>query len=302
MDWDDLRYFLALARTTTVRGAGARLGVSHATVGRRVEALEARLGARLFERTPEGFALTDAGERALTTATALEADVAALERSVLGADERLEGPVRITVWDGAVCDLFLPALTELLTAHPGITLEVSADPRSVNLNLREADIALRVLAAGASPPEHLLGRRVAPLGVASYVGRAHARRLDPDLGSEGARWLAYEDRAMTTALVAASSHPHLPPWGNFRDLEVLASAARAGLGLVMLPCYLGDADPALVRLTRPDRHEPADVWLLSHPDLRATARLQAVRARLRDALLAAADRLRGVGSDEVAQE
>lgn len=293
MDWDDLRYFLALARAKTVRGAGAALGVSHATVSRRVEALEERLGARLFERSASGFGLTEAGEAALATAAALEAGVAELERGVLGVDGRLEGPVRITTWDAAVADLVLPALSALIAENPGITLELSADPRPVNLNLREADIALRVLAAGASPPEHLLGRRLTPMAMASYVGRDHADRLDPDRGGAGARWLAFDDRALTARIVAASSHPHLPLWGAFRDLPVLAAAARAGLGLAMLPCYVGDADPGLVRLTRPDLHEPAEVWLLSHPDLRATARLRAVRACLRDAFAAASDRLRG---------
>lgn len=302
MDWDDLRYFLALARTKTVRGAGATLGVSHATVSRRVEALESRLGARLFERTPEGFALTDAGERALAAATALESGVASLERGVLGADERLAGPVRITAWDGAVCSLIMPALAELVHAHPGITLEVSADPRPLNLDLREADIALRVLAAGASPPDHLLGRNLAPLAVASYVGRAHAHALDPERGGGQPRWLAYEDRAGIAALVGSSSYPHLPLWGSFRDLDVMAAAARAGLGLAILPCYFADNDPTLVRLTRPDLRAPGDVWMLSHPDLRATARLQAVRARLRDAMEGCADRFRGALPADAVQE
>lgn len=293
MDWDDLRYFLALARTKTVRGAGAALGVSHATVSRRVEGLEDRLGARLFERTAAGFVLTDAGEAALAAASALEVGVADLERGVLGVDERLEGPVRITAWDAAVCDLVLPALAALVAAHPGIVLDVSADPRPVNLSLREADIALRVLAAGASPPEHLIGRRLTPMAMASYVGRDHAERLDPDRGGANARWLGYDDLALATRLVAASSHSHLPLWGSFRDLPVIAAAARAGLGLAMIPCYAGDADPGLVRLLRPDLHEPAEIWLLSHPDLRATARVQAVRACLRAAVTAAADRFRG---------
>lgn len=301
MDWDELRYFLALARAKTVRGAGTALGVSHATVSRRVEALEVRLGARLFERTPEGFALTDAGERALAAATALESNVAAFERSVVGADERLAGPVRITAWDGAVCSLILPALAELVQAHPGITLEVSADPRPLNLDLREADIALRVLAAGASPPSHLLGRNLAPLAVASYVGRAYAHTLDPERGGQ-ARWLAYEDRAGIAALVASSSYPHLPLWGSFRDLEVMAAAARVGLGLAILPCYVADNDPTLVRLARPDLRAPGDVWMLSHPDLRANARLQAVRGKLRDAIRGCVDRFRGALPADVVQD
>jgi DNA-binding transcriptional LysR family regulator len=293
MDWDDLRYFLALARSATVRGAGAQLGVSHATISRRVEALEARLGARLFERTADGFVLTDAGERAFTTATGVEAGVAALERGVLGADERLAGPVRVTAWDAPICELVMPALVELIHQHPGIELEIGAEPRFVNLDLREADIALRVLSTGASPPEHLLGRRLTPMATASYVGRDHVDRLDPERGGSGGRWLAYEDRAFTASIVAASSYPHLPLWGGFRDLVVAAAAARAGAGIVMLPCYVGDHDPGLVRLTLADLRTPAEVWLLSHPDLRATARLQAVRACLRDAIAGISDLLRG---------
>jgi len=283
-DWDDLRFFLALARSGSVRGAGAALGVSHSTVARRVEAFEVRLGARLFDRSRDGYQLTDAGARMVPDAEAIEARLAQLERGVLGADTRFEGPVHLTCWDSVAAELLLPCLMAFTERYPKVELRVTADTRSVNLSLREADVALRVLGPGMQPPEHLMGRKLVPMALASYVAVAHAGRLDPDAAGGCSRWLGYEDPAPQVAAIATSAHPDLPVWGSFDSLELMAAAVRAGLGMGMLPCYIGDRDPLLQRVQRPDVRPMADVWLLSHPDLRTTARLRALRACVQEAM------------------
>lgn len=277
MDWDDVRHFLALARSGSVRAAGSQLGVSHSTVARRVEGLEARLGVKLFDRHRDGYLLTTAGHEMVAGAERVEREMAALERGLAGQDARLAGPVRVTCTDPFMAKMVLAALLPLCAEQPGIELELDVDAKNLDLSKREADIAVRALGVNASPPEHLLGRRIAPICVASYVATAHAERLDPEKGGREARWLGSNLRRVVEDLAAASSYPELPVWGSFETMEIMIAAARAGLGLVMLPTYACDPDPALSRLAKPDVRHLADFWLLSHGDLRENARLRRAR-------------------------
>jgi DNA-binding transcriptional LysR family regulator len=284
MDWDDVRHFLALARTGSVRAAGASLAVSHSTVARRVETLETRLGVKLFDRNREGYLLTAAGQDMLAGAERVEREMAALERGLAGQDARLEGRVRVTCTDPYVGRILLSALGGLCTEHPGLELELDVDDAYLDLSKREADIAVRAIVAGGTPPEHLLGRRLVPIVVASYVGVAHAARLDPERGGVHVRWLGSDMPKVVERLVAGSSYPELPIWGAFEALDLMSDAARMGLGLVMLPTYVGDADRGLQRLARPDVRHMADFWLLTHGDLRDNARLRVAREQIAAAL------------------
>lgn len=284
MDWDDVRHFLALARTESVRAAGASLGVSHSTVARRVETLETRLGVKLFDRHRDGYLLTDAGKDMLAGAERVEREIAALERGLAGQDARLEGRVRVTCTDAYVGKILLSALAGLCTQHLGLELELHTDEANLDLSKREADIAVRAIVAGGSPPEHLIGRRVVPIVLASYVGAAHAARLDPERGGGRVRWLGSNMPKLAERLVAASTYPKLPIWGAFASMEMMTHAAHAGLGLAMLPTYVGDADPELQRLAKPDVRHMADFWLLTHRDLRDNARLRVARERITAAL------------------
>jgi DNA-binding transcriptional LysR family regulator len=284
VDWDDVRHFLALARLRSVRAAGTSLGVSHSTVTRRVDALECRLGARLFDRSRDGFTLTDVGRQILPEAEHIEAQMSALERRVVGKDEALAGSVAVTCCDPFVAAIVLAGLRGFCAEHPEIELSFNSDSRPFDLAKREADIAIRALALGATPPESLIGREVAPLVLASYVATAHATELDPDRPGTSARWIGFDDPKIMRELVETSSYPHLPAWGAFSSLELLVQAAREGLGIVMLPTYVGDGDPSLGRLASPDLRHLANLWLLSHPDLRNNARIRATRAAVARAL------------------
>jgi len=275
MDWNDVRHFLALARLGSVRAAGASLGVSHSTVARRVDALEGELGVRLFDRHRDGYLLTDAGRDVLPRAERIEREMAALERGIVGRDERLEGPVRVTVCDPWVSSFLVPELAALADANPGLRVELGIDSRKLDLSKREADIAVRALGVGSLPPEHLLGRTLAPLHMASYVAVEHAARRAPE-GTEP-RWIGFDDPRMMKMMVDASSYPELEVWGAFGTLTCMVQAAHAGVGIAMLPTYVGDPDPKLRRLAQPDLRHMADLWLLSHPDLRDNARLALAR-------------------------
>jgi DNA-binding transcriptional LysR family regulator len=285
VDWDDVRHFLALARTGSVRAGGSLLGVSHSTVARRVEALEQRLGVRLFDRHRDGYLLTDAGREMVAGAERVEREMAALERGLAGQDARLEGPVRVTCTDPFIAKILLRVLGPLCEGHPGIELELDADAKYLDLSKREADVALRALVPAATPPEHLIGRRLVPITLCNYSGTAHAAELDPEQSARPVRWLGSNLSKITEELAASSSYPELPIWGTFPSMEVMAEAARAGLGIVMLPTYAGDPDPGLTRLPKPDLRHVADFWLLSHRDLRDNARLRAARDAIATGLL-----------------
>lgn len=292
MDWDDVRHFLALARTGSVRAAGASLRVSHSTVARRVEALELRLGVKLFDRHRDGYVLTGAGAEMVTGAERVERELAALERGLAGQDARLEGPVRVTCTDAFMARLLVRALAGLCALHPGIEIELEVNPKYVDLSRRDADIAVRALLAGASPPEHLIGRRIAPITLCNYVATAHAATLDPTQARANVRWLGSDIKAVSQ-LIASSSYPELPSWGAFDSMDIQLEAALVGLGIVMLPTYVGDAEPRLSRLPKPDLRHVADFWLLGHRDLRDNARLRTARACITAALKEAAPLFRG---------
>ena len=293
MDWNDVRYFLALARTGSVRAAGSKLGVSHSTVARRVEALEERLAARLFDRSRDGFALTEAGTRMLARAECVETEMASLERDIVGQDERLAGSVSLTCCDEFVSAMLLEDMRKFCGSYPDIELAIITDTRPFDLSKREADIAVRVKAINDEPAGHLLGRKVVPLVMASYVAVAHEERCDPEIVGNDTRWIAFEERRQVELLIAASSYPDVPAWGAMSSLSVLVQSARSGHGIVMLPCYVGDAEPELRRLAQPDLRHVADLWVLSHPDLRDNARLMATRQCVYDALKARDPLFRG---------
>jgi DNA-binding transcriptional LysR family regulator len=280
MDWNDIRYFLALARLGSVRSAGASLGVSHSTVARRIEALEAQLAARLFDRNRDGYTLTEAGQQMRPGAERIEREMSSLERGLVGQDERLSGVISITCCDNYIAGLLLRILKPLCHSYPEIELHLTTDSRLFDLSKREADLAIRALSVEAQPPEHLIGVKLAPLKLANYVATAHAPRLDPDCVGAAPRWASFEDRALQEQMIETSSYPNLSAWGAFSALELLVRAAREGVGLVMLPTYVGDTEPALRRLAHPDLRHVGDLWLLSHPDLRDNARFRVARTRL----------------------
>jgi DNA-binding transcriptional LysR family regulator len=291
VDWEDLHFFLVLAQRGAVRPAGLALGVSHTTVARRVEALEETLATRLFDRHRDGFVLTEDGRQLMATASRIAEEVARVSRDLSGRDGRLEGLVRITCGDEFMAAWILEALTPWCGAHPGVDLCIHTDFRLFDLAKGEADLALRVVATGARPPDHLVGTVVAPLTVANYVATEHAARLSP--GQPQARWLGFTDPRPARALLISGSYPDLPVWGAFSTLDLVVRAVRAGLGLAMLPTYVADPDPLLQRLPQADLRTVADIWLLHHPDLRGNARVRGARAELKAAFSRNAGLFRG---------
>ncbi len=273
MDWDDLRFFLAAARSKTLSGAAKQLGVNQTTVTRRLESLEHELGVRLFDRTPSGIVTTQAGADILRVAERVEDDVATLERQALGRDARLSGELRVTTVD--MIALFEAELFESFARrYPGIALELSIGDLTRNLTRREADVAIRWTAA---PPEHLVGHRVVRAEYALYGAASLLEGFPRGTALHDYPWLAW-DPAADARVTTAWMRQHVPQANivcRFDMAVAMYAAVRAGMGVSFLPCAYADPDPALKRLRAVEPGFEIDIWLLTHPDLRSTARIRA---------------------------
>jgi DNA-binding transcriptional LysR family regulator len=290
MDWDNLRVFMALAREQTVRAAATALGVSHSTVSRRLEAFERELGVRLFERQPDGFVLTPVGEDTLQTAERLEESIDGLQRRVRGQDASLHGDLRVTMPDLLAAKLLMPDLVAFGERYPDINLEVAISYTTFDLARREADVAIRIT---RDPPEQLIGRKVITFARTAYASRDYLARHDPQHQPESVTWIGWDDSTRHPRWVRATAIPNAPVRGRMNNAMVQLAACKAGMGLAMLPCFMGDSEPELARVP-PGRPEPAwDIWILTHEDLRATARVRAFMDTMAEAFHRHRDLLEG---------
>lgn len=269
-DWDDLRIFLAVARAGSVRAAALASASSRSTVLRRIGALERRLSARLFERLPEGYFLTPAGEELLGHAAAMEGQALAAVRRVDGRDAALGGRLRVSLPPPLASHVLMPVLAAFRAAHPAISLEVLPSFESPDLARREAEVDIRIV---DEPPESLVGRRVGQVARAVYAGAAHMRRDDagrmqPPPGRIG--WVP-PTRPQAAPDADGSEAGRLV----ITDPYVTVAALRAGAGVSILPCFMGDREPGLVQVPMPGLPRLTDLWVLTHPDLRRTARVRA---------------------------
>jgi DNA-binding transcriptional LysR family regulator len=284
MEWDDLKHFLAVARSGSLTEAARDLKTSAATVGRRVTALEAKLGARLFDRQQTGYTLTESGEAIRLKAESVEEAVLAVEREALGRDLQATGKVRLAASDDVAAHVLAPHLGEFRRSYPGISLEIVARMDQVNLTRREADIAVR----GMRPTEgDFVVRRAGSWPFALYAAKTYARAHQLRPGKidfsraeiitwteewthlRGGPWFAKYAPQAKIALASDSRRVH-------------QSACKAGIGLAILPCHLSDCDPDLVQLLVPAEVLSVELWIVVHRDLVHTARVRAVMDFLGD--------------------
>lgn len=278
VNWDDTRIFLAVQRERTLRGAAKTLDLDQATVGRRVAALERVLGATLFLRTSDGYVLTPAGELALKAAEKMEQFAHDLVRQTQGVDRRLEGDVRVTTTDSLALEFLIPAITRLHAKHPDVRVLMNTSTQVLNLAKREADIAVRTM-----KPENpdLIARRLARWPTGLFASKSYLKKFgEPEPGTA----FAGHDLVMYHPYMTGSRAPALAgePIHAGRIVSavnsnlMLRSQLKAGLGIGEIPVPLGERD-GLVRLW-PDhtRNVPYEVWLVTHQDLRHTARIRAM--------------------------
>jgi DNA-binding transcriptional LysR family regulator len=278
MNWDDTRIFLAVERERTLRGAARTLNLDQATVGRRIAALERTLGATLFLRTSDGYALTPAGEIALRSAEKMEQFAHELVRQTHGVDTRLEGEVRVATTDSLALAFLIPAIGRLHLEHPDVRVLLNASTQVLNLARREADIAVRTM-----KPENpdLVARRLARWPVGLYASKSYLKRYGEPVagmafaGHDLIMYQPHMTRTRSPTLVGEPVHAGRIVSGVNSSL-MLRSMIKAGIGIGEVPVFLGERE-GLVRVW-PDRTraEHYEVWLVTHQDLRHTARIKAM--------------------------
>lgn len=269
--WDDLRYFLAVARKGSIRGAATKLNVNHSTVSRRIDAFERNLDARLFERLPNGYFITPAGEEMRKSAERVEAEIDAIDRRIMGRDTRLSGILRVTLHDSLAQKLLMPDLVGFCARFPDIELDLVISNSMADLTRREADVAIRI---SNDPPGNLVGRQVGRYAVASYASPDYLARHDLSDRGSGASWIGWNDHVTHPQWVRESAYPKAPARNRiFHPLSQM-EAAKAGLGMSMLPCFIGDTEPGLRRLPPGTATPSRAIWILTHEDLRHTARIR----------------------------
>ena len=271
-NWDDFRFFLAVARRGTLSAAARDLSVNHATVLRRLRALENDLETALFDRRPDGYGLTAAGEDLFTYAERIEQETTAVERRLTGRDIRLTGDVRVSTVDAVTDTIIGPALPEFARLYPGISIELVGTDARANLSRREADVAVRF---SNEPGETMVGRRIGRETFGIYASEAYLadhpfagfveetpviQSVGPLIDLNAANWFRKYSDGCRAVLRAAS---YLTQY----------QACAAGAGIACLPSFLGGG---LMRLQDGPPETETDVWVLTHPELRGNARIRAV--------------------------
>ena len=278
MEWDDLKHFLAVARSGSLTEAARALKASAATVGRHIQSLKSELSARLFEHRSTGYVLTEIGRSIMVRAEEAEAAVFAVEREVQGVDRRLLGKVRVASTEDISAMVIVPALPEFRARHAGIEVEILGRIDLSNLTRRDADIALRTVR-----PEKgdLLVRRIGTIDLGVYCSKAYAaqRRLDASQFEFGKVELVTWVEEMATLRGGpwlAERAADAPVALRVNTTRLLFNACRAGLGVAVLPCFGADPDPALVCVVPPQQVLSVDAWVVMHRDLAQTARVRVV--------------------------
>ncbi len=273
MDWDHLRCVLAIGRAGTLSAAARELSVNQTTVARRLTAIEHDLGVRLFDRIDRRLVPTPIGETVIGHAESMEGQAQILERSVAGRDAALSGVVRVTSVESLMATFLVPRLPAFRDMYPAIEFEFVGDNLNLNLARREADIALRL----ARPSEGLARtRRLSDIGYAVYGNQAYLASRPTDRLTD-LQWIGHDETLshIPEAVWCQRAIEGYRPVLRCNGLQAMVEAVKAGIGVAILPCYRGDCEPALSRLTGPEPVLRRELWLLVHADLQKVLRVRA---------------------------
>lgn len=274
MHWDDLRVFLAVAREGSISGAAKRLNVQHSTVSRRLLMLEKALGTRLLERKSSGYVLTDAGEELKCSASRMELEFLGFEGAMSQQDTKLQGDLHVAAINNMASTVLMPMFASFSKIYPAIRLHIEVSNKYVSLADRQADIAIRLTNA---PLDTLIGTRLVTVSSTVYGSDVYVSKLKSSKAKP--LWLGVNccDFHHSWTHKACPGHNH-----NFfvDDTLLTLAALEQGLGLAYLPCFMGDQNPRLARYNAPDPEYDLGLWLLYHPDLRRTRRIEAFREHM----------------------
>lgn len=273
--WDDLRLVKAIAEARNLPAAAASIGVNHSTAFRRLKQIEDALGTALFEKHRSGYTLTSAGEEIAALASRVDEDIAAVTLKLAGKDVAPSGELRVATNDSLLINLMTPLFAAFQAQYPAVRLDILIGNQAHNLARRDADVAIR---ATDNPPENLTGRRAARIAWALYGRQADfptgAPRGDAQLRERN--WVSLGEQ-LGALMVVKWIGAHIPPERVVYKVNTvlgLAEGVEAGAGIGYLPCFIGDARPSLKRLGPVVAEFGSDLWLLTHPDLRHSARVR----------------------------
>jgi len=273
---------LAVCREGTLSGAARALGVNHSTVFRRICTIEGKLGVRLFERLASGYMMTEAGEVMLASGERVENEMLGLSRKLIGRDLQLSGVLRVAVPDALLIKILMPHLSVFSRRYPKIQLELIIPNNYLNLTRRESDIAVRVT---QEPPETALGRRICPMMTTIYSSIEYLARQTGG-AIEDSIWLLPDESLIQMPIIKwlDRNYPKAILGLRCNTLLGLYEAVTQALGVSALPCFLGDSDARLKRILPLTDELDSELWLLTHPDLRRTARVRALMDFLSETL------------------
>jgi len=271
IDWDDIRYFLAVTQSGTLSGAARSLKVDHATVSRRLAALEAALDVRLIDRLPRSCRLTAVGQQVQEKASEMEARVNGILRLAKAAHAPLIGRVTLSAPPVLVAHLLVEHLARFRADHPDIRLSLSAEGHQISLSRREADVAVRLV----QPDEAgSVTRKIGAMAFGLYAHRSYAHLDMP----EHWQFIAFDEAfaEMPQQLWLLGIAGNRPVCCELNHIGEHLSAVRAGVGLAGLPCFIGDGDRDLIRIKEDVPPFAREIWLAVHRDLRKNLAVRAV--------------------------
>ncbi|WDE12612.1 LysR family transcriptional regulator [Thalassomonas haliotis] len=277
INWNDIQYFLSVARSGSARITAQSLGISHSTVSRRIENLEKDLDTRLFDRGVSGYRLTAEGQEMINYAEQAEDALVSAELHLQGRDTVLSGDIRVTTPDVIANHLLMPEVAQFTQKYRDINLEFNINSDVFELMRGESDIAIRIMEFANPVPEPLIGRKLADIASCYYSSDDYLSQHDPSAVNSDARWIGWGHADKYPQWVKESPYPHIPTQYFMNQAGLQLEAARAGMGMVLLPCFYADNASGIKRLPDSQPKVNHEVWLLSHPDHREVARLRKFR-------------------------
>lgn len=272
LEWNDLEVILAICRAQSLSGAARALRVNHSTVSRRINAIEERTGVRFFDRLPQGYVMTEAGELARDHAERIETEVNELSRRILGQDVSLSGRILLTCSEGLAVELVPNLVAEFRAQYPDVSVHIEPSHQALDLSKKAAEVAVRYT---SKPVDSAFGRKICDFRAAlyssrSYIGKSRGIPLDEQnwcIAADTASWLVPSIFGNLEAVAQRTVVSSGSPAG-------VINAVKSGQGNMVMACNLVDADPDIVRISENLDHLNMDVWILTHNDLRRTARVR----------------------------
>lgn len=265
MNWNDLKFFLALAREGTVSGAGRVLNVKHTTVARRIDALETSLGTRLFDKSRHGYAMTQAAEDLYQQVVTMEQQVHSIDRQAANQDAALAGPLKLTIAFELANRLVIPQMNDFCQRFPKIDMQLLMTKGLVDLAAMEADLAIRMT---PNPPDYLIGREIMKLRHGIYGSHEQLAST-----AKKAKVILFQSENKRPEWVK-THFPQSEISLRVDDVGSMAVAAVNGFGLAKLPCFIGDTQVGLFRFDCEIAPSDWGIWILNHVQLRTTARVR----------------------------